>query len=58
MRSDRKVTREVKLTLLHLNQGLLVTIALGYSGVQSLLLVLILLGFGHSFAKCPGCLQL
>jgi hypothetical protein len=36
MLSDRKVTREVKLTLLHLNCGLLVTIALGYSGVQSL----------------------
>jgi hypothetical protein len=38
MRSDRKVTREVKLTLHHLNCGLLVTIALGYSGVRSLLL--------------------
>jgi hypothetical protein len=38
MLSDRKVTREVKLTLLHLNHGLLVTIALSYSGVQSLLL--------------------
>jgi hypothetical protein len=38
MRSDRKVTREVKLTLLHLNCGLLVTIALGYSRVRSLLL--------------------
>jgi hypothetical protein len=35
---DRKVTREVKLTLLHLNQGLLVTIALSYSGVRGLLL--------------------
>jgi hypothetical protein len=40
MLSDRKVTREVKLTLLHLNHGLLVTIALSYSGVWSLLLVL------------------
>jgi hypothetical protein len=38
MRSNRKVTREVKLTLLHLNCGLLDTIALGYSGVRSLLL--------------------
>jgi hypothetical protein len=38
MLSDRKVTREVKLTLLHLNHGLLVTIALSYSGVRSLLL--------------------
>jgi hypothetical protein len=38
MLSDRKVTREVKLTLLHLNHGLLVTIALVYSGVRSLLL--------------------
>jgi hypothetical protein len=38
MLSDRKVTHEVKLTLLHLNYGLLVTIALGYSGVRSLLL--------------------
>jgi hypothetical protein len=39
---DRKVTREVKLTLLHLNRGLLVTIALGYSGVLILLLGLVL----------------
>jgi hypothetical protein len=38
MHSDRKVTSEVKLTLLHLNQGLLVTIALSYSEVRSLLL--------------------
>jgi hypothetical protein len=38
MLSDRKVTREVKLTLLHLNHGLLVTISLSYSGVRSLLL--------------------
>jgi hypothetical protein len=38
MLSDRKVTREVKLALLHLNHGLLVTIALSYSGVLSLLL--------------------
>jgi hypothetical protein len=38
MLSDRKVTREVKLALLHLNRGLLVTISLGYSGVLSLLL--------------------
>jgi hypothetical protein len=38
MLSDRKVTREVKLTLLHLNHGLLVSIALSYSGVRSLLL--------------------
>jgi hypothetical protein len=38
MLSDRKVTREVKLTLLHLNYGLLVTIAFSYFGVQSLLL--------------------
>jgi hypothetical protein len=36
--SDRKVTREVKLTLLHLNHGLLVSIALSYFGVRSLLL--------------------
>jgi hypothetical protein len=34
---DRTVTREVKLTLLHLNHGLLVTISLSYSGVRSLL---------------------
>jgi hypothetical protein len=38
MLSGRKVTHEVKLALLHLNHGLLVTIALGYSGVLSLLL--------------------
>jgi hypothetical protein len=38
MLSDRKVTREVKLTLLHLIHGLLVTIAISYSGVRSLLL--------------------
>jgi hypothetical protein len=38
MLSDRRVTREVKLTLLHLNHRLLVAIALSYSGVQSLLL--------------------
>jgi hypothetical protein len=38
MLSDRKVTCEVKLDLLHLNHGLLVTIALGYSGVLILLL--------------------
>jgi hypothetical protein len=37
---NRKVTREVKLTLLHLNHGLLVPIALSYSGVRSLLLSL------------------
>jgi hypothetical protein len=38
MFSDRKVTREVKLTLLHLNYGLLVTISLSHSGVRNLLL--------------------
>jgi hypothetical protein len=37
MLSDRRVTREVKLTLLHSNHGLLVTIALSYSGARSLL---------------------
>jgi hypothetical protein len=42
MLSDRKVTHEVKLALLHLNCGLLVTIALGYSGVLILLLGLVL----------------
>jgi hypothetical protein len=36
--SNRRVTRKVKLTLLHLNYGLLVTIALSYSVVWSLLL--------------------
>jgi hypothetical protein len=40
MLSDRKVTREVKLTLLHLNHGLLVSIALSYFRVRSLLLSL------------------
>jgi hypothetical protein len=40
MLSDRKVTREVKLTLLHLNCGLLVTIALSYPRFRSLLLSL------------------
>jgi hypothetical protein len=40
--SDKKVTREVKLALLHLNRGLLVTIALSYSGVLILLLGLVL----------------
>jgi hypothetical protein len=38
MLSGGKVTREVKLALLHLNHGLLIMIALGYSGVLSLLL--------------------
>jgi hypothetical protein len=38
MLSGRKVTREVKLALLHLNRGLLVMVALSYSGVLSLLL--------------------
>jgi hypothetical protein len=38
MLSGRKVTREVKLALLHLNRGLLVTISLGYSRARSLLL--------------------
>jgi hypothetical protein len=38
MLSDRKVTHEVKLALLHLNHRLLVTIALSYSGVRRLLL--------------------
>jgi hypothetical protein len=38
MLSYKKVTREVKLALLHLNHGLLVTIALGYSGVLILFL--------------------
>jgi hypothetical protein len=42
MLSDRKVTREVKLALLHLNHGLFVTIVLGYSGVLILLLGLVL----------------
>jgi hypothetical protein len=42
MLSDRKVTREVKLALLHLNPGLLVTIALSYSGLLILLLRLVL----------------
>jgi hypothetical protein len=37
MLSDRRITREVKLTLLHSNHGLLVTIALSYSGARSLL---------------------
>jgi hypothetical protein len=41
MLSDRKVTCEVKLALLHLNRGL-VTISLGYSGVLILLLGLVL----------------
>jgi hypothetical protein len=50
MLSDRKVTREVKLTLLHLNHGLLVTIALSYSGFEVCCSVLILLVFGHSLA--------
>jgi hypothetical protein len=36
MLSNRKVTREVNLTLLHLNYGLLVTIALSYSRVRGL----------------------
>jgi hypothetical protein len=40
MLSDRRVTREVKLTLLHLNHGRLVTISLSYSEVRSLLLSL------------------
>jgi hypothetical protein len=38
MLSDRKVTREVKMALLHLNSGLLITIALSYSRVLILLL--------------------
>jgi hypothetical protein len=38
MPSNRKVTREVKLALLHLDHGLLVMIALGYFGVRGLLL--------------------
>jgi hypothetical protein len=42
MLSDRKVTREVKMALLHLDRGLLVTIALSYSGVLILLLGLVL----------------
>jgi hypothetical protein len=40
MLSDIKVTHEVKLALLHLNHGLLVTIALSYSGVLNLMLSL------------------
>jgi hypothetical protein len=39
--TDKKVTREVKL-LLHLNRGLLVKVALDYSGVLILLLGLVL----------------
>jgi hypothetical protein len=38
MLSVREVIREVKLALLHFNCGILVTIALSYSGVLSLLL--------------------
>jgi hypothetical protein len=38
MFSDRRVTHEVKLTLLYLNHGRLVTIALSYSRVRGLLL--------------------
>jgi hypothetical protein len=40
--SDKSVTREVKLALLHMNGELIVTFALSYSGVLILLLVLIL----------------
>jgi hypothetical protein len=40
--SDKEVTCDVKLALLHLNRGLLVVIALGYSGVLILLLSLVL----------------
>jgi hypothetical protein len=42
MLSDRKFTREVKLALLHLNCGILVTIALRYSEVLILMLELVL----------------
>jgi hypothetical protein len=42
MLSDRKVTCEDKLALLHLNRGLLVMIALSYSVVLILLLGLVL----------------
>jgi TM2 domain-containing membrane protein YozV len=42
MLSDRKVACEGKLALLHLNRGLLVTIALSYSGLLILLLWLVL----------------
>jgi hypothetical protein len=42
MLSDRKVIHEVMFALLHLNRGLLVTIALSYSGVLILLLGLLL----------------
>jgi hypothetical protein len=38
MLSDRKVTHELKLALLHLDHGLLVMIALSHSGVLILLL--------------------
>jgi hypothetical protein len=38
MLSGRKVTHEVKLTLLDLNHGLLFTTDLSYTGVRSLLL--------------------
>jgi hypothetical protein len=38
MLSDRRVTREVKMTLLHLNHWRLIVIAHSYSGVRSLLL--------------------
>jgi hypothetical protein len=41
MLSDRKVTRDVKLALLHLNHGFLITIALSYSRVLILLLGLV-----------------
>jgi hypothetical protein len=54
MLSDRRVTREVKLTLLHLNHGLLVTIALSYSGVRNLLLGLDLLRVWALIGIMPG----
>jgi hypothetical protein len=40
--TDRKVTCEVKLALLHLNRGLLVTITLSYFEILILLLGLVL----------------
>jgi hypothetical protein len=58
MPSDKKVTREVKLTLLHLNHGLLVTIALSYSAVRSLLLGLDPPRVWALIGIMPGCLQL
>jgi hypothetical protein len=55
MLPNRKVTCEVKLALLHLNHGLLVTTSLSYSGVLILLAGIVLPRIWAFIGIMPWC---